>query len=204
MSGVIRDYFANADDIIRVGGLLLVLLLIYLETGVFLGMFLPGGDYMLFATGIFCGSNFFKLSFALVIFLIILASISGDSTGYLQGKWLGKKLFLKSNTRVFKQEYLTRSNRFYVKYGIWAFIIGRFTPIIRTFIPMLAGASCFHFRKFIFYDTIGGIIWVSSIVSLGYFFGKKFPEVIDYSVYILIVIVILASIIILKLLVHKK
>ena len=69
MSEVIRDYFANADDIIRVGGLLLVLLLIYLETGVFLGMFLPGGDYMLFATGIFCGSSFFNLSFLLVHYI---------------------------------------------------------------------------------------------------------------------------------------
>jgi len=87
MSGVIRDYFANADDIIRIGGLLLVLLLIYLETGVFLGMFLPGGDYMLFATGVFCATNFFNLSLCQVIVVIIIASIFGDSTDYLQGRW---------------------------------------------------------------------------------------------------------------------
>lgn len=204
MSEVIRDYFVNADDIIRVGGLLLVLLLIFLETGVFLGMFLPGGDYMLFATGIFCGSSFFKLSYFLVLLCVIIASISGDTTGYIQGRWIGKRLFLKNNSRVFKQEYLIKSNRFYMKYGGWAFIIGRFTPFVRTFIPMLAGASGFHFKRFIFYDTLGGIVWVSSIVSIGYFFGKEFPQVIDYLVYILIAIVIIASLVLLKLLVHKK
>lgn len=204
MSHVIHDYFANADDIIRVGGLLLVLLLIFLETGVFLGMFLPGGDYMLFATGIFCGTNFFKLSYFLMLLCIVVASISGDTTGYIQGKWLGKRLFLKNNSRVFRKEYLIRSNRFYTKYGVWAFIIGRFTPFVRTFIPMLAGASGFHFKRFIFYDTLGGIIWVSSIVSIGYLFGKEFPQVIDYSVYILMAIVIVASLVLLKLLVHKK
>jgi membrane-associated protein len=204
MSEVIRDFFSNADEIIKVGGLLLVLLMIYLETAVFLGLILPGGDYMLFATGIFCGSKFLDLPFLLIILLIVLSSISGDTTGYFQGRWLGKKLFLKANSRVFKSEYLVRCNKFYEKYKAWAFIMGRFVPIVRTFIPMLAGASGFRFKRFLFYDTIGAIIWVSIIVSVGYFFGKEFPEVIDYTVYILIGIVIMASLLILKLVTHKK
>src|ERR1035437_2841411 len=106
MSEVIHDFFSNADEIIKVGGLLLVLLMIYLETAVFLGMVLPGGDYVLFARGIFCGSNFFDLPFLLIIILIIVSSISGDTTGFFMGRWLGKKLFLKGNSRVFKNEYL--------------------------------------------------------------------------------------------------
>jgi len=204
MSEVIRDLFSNADEIIKVGGLLLVLLMIYLETAVFLGMILPGGDYMLFATGIFCSSNFFDLPYLLVLLFIIVASISGDTTGYFQGRWVGKRLFLRENSRFFKSEYLVRSNHFYEKYRAWAFIMGRFIPIIRTFLPILAGASAIHFKRFLLYDTLGAIIWVSCIVSIGYFFGKEFPEVIDYSVYILLGIVIIASLLILKLVVHKK
>jgi membrane-associated protein len=204
MSIFIHDFLANADEIIKVGGLLLVLLMIYLETAVFLGMVLPGGDYMLFATGIFCGSSFFDLPFLFIILLIVVSSISGDTTGFFQGRWLGKKLFLKGNSRVFKSEYLIRSNLFYEKYKAWAFIMGRFVPIVRTFLPMLAGASGFRFKRFLFYDTLGAIIWVSVIVSVGYFFGKEFPEVMDYTVYILIGIVIMASLLILKLVAHKK
>lgn len=204
MSEVIHDFFSNADEIIKVGGLLLVLLMIYLETAVFLGMVLPGGDYMLFATGIFCGSNFFDLPLILIIILIVVASISGDTTGYYQGRWVGQRLFLRENSRFFKSEYLVRSNQFYEKYRAWAFIMGRFIPIIRTFLPILAGASGIHFKRFLLYDTMGAIIWVSCIVSIGYFFGKEFPEVIDYSVYILLGIVIIVSLLILKLVAHKK
>lgn len=204
MSEVIHDFFSNADEIIKVGGLLLVLLMIYLETAVFLGMVLPGGDYMLFATGIFCGSNFFDLPLILIIILIVVASISGDTTGYYQGRWVGQRLFLRENSRFFKSEYLVRSNQFYEKYRAWAFIMGRFIPIIRTFLPILAGASGIHFKRFLLYDTMGAIIWVSCIVSIGYFFGKEFPEVIDYSVYILLGIVIIASLLILKLVTQKK
>ena len=204
MSEIIRDLFSNADEIIKVGGLLLVLLMIYLETAVFLGMILPGGDYMLFATGIFCGSSFFDLPYLLVILFIICASISGDTTGYFQGRWVGQRLFLRKNSRFFKSEYLVRSNQFYEKYGAWAFIMGRFIPIIRTFLPILAGASGIHFKRFLLYDTMGAIVWVSCIVSVGYFFGKEFPQVIDYTVYILLGIVILASLLIMKLVAHKK
>jgi len=82
--------------------------------------------------------------------------------------------------------------------------MGRFMPIIRTFLPMLAGASGIHFKRFLLYDTIGGIIWVSCLVTLGYYFGKEFPEVINNLVYIFIAIVILASLVILKLLTHRK
>lgn len=180
MSIILFDAFSSTDDLIKVGGLLLVLLMIYLETGVFLGLLLPGGDYMLFATGVFCGSDYLDFPLYVVLFLVIIASILGDTTGYIQGKWLGDKLFLKGNSRLFKREYLIRSNHFYAKYKAWAFIMGRFLPIIRTFLPMLAGASSLQFKRFFLYDSIGALIWVGSIVSIGYYFGKEFPEVINY------------------------
>lgn len=204
MQLILFDIFSNTDELIKVGGLLVVLLLIYLETGVFLGIVLPGGDYLLFATGVFCGSDYLDFPLFIVLLLVIIAAIFGDSTGYFQGQWLGEKLFLKGNSRIFKREYLVRSNHFYVKYKAWAFIMGRFIPIIRTFLPMLAGASGIRLKRFLLYDTIGAIIWVGSIVSIGYFFGKEFPGVINYSAYILIAIVILASLPIWKLFVFKK
>lgn len=204
MSIILFDAFSSTDDLIKVGGLFLVLLMIYLETGVFLGLLLPGGDYMLFATGVFCGSDYLDFPLYVVLFLVIIASILGDTTGYIQGKWLGDKLFLKGNSLIFKREYLIRSNHFYAKYKAWAFIMGRFLPIIRTFLPMLAGASSLQFKRFLLYDSIGALIWVGSIVSIGYYFGKEFPEVINYSIYILIGIIILASIPILKLFFSKK
>ena len=198
MSENLPDLFSNTDEIIKVGGLLLILLMIYLETGFFLGLVLPGGDYMLFATGVFCGSDFLDLSLFVLISLIIIAAILGDTTGYFQGRWLGKKLFTKGNTGFFKTEYLIKSNRFYLKYKAWAFIMGRFMPVIRTFLPMLAGASGINIKLFLLYDTLGAIIWVTSFVSIGYFFGKEFPDIINYSLYILIGIIILASIPLLK------
>mgnify|MGYP000485767507 CR=1 FL=1 len=204
MSITLANLFYSTDELIKVGGLLLVLLLIYLETGVFLGLILPGGDYMLFATGVFCGSDYLDFPLFLVLFLVMVASILGDTTGYVQGKWLGDKLFLKGNSRIFKRDYLVRSNQFYAKYKAWAFIMGRFVPIIRTFLPMFAGASHLRFKRFLLYDAIGAIIWVSSIVSIGYYFGKEFPEVINYTVYIIIGIIILASIPILKLFFSKN
>jgi membrane-associated protein len=204
MSIILVGLFYSPDELIKVGGLLLVLLLIYLETGVFLGLILPGGDYMLFATGVFCGSDYLDFPLFLVLFFVMMASVLGDTTGYVQGKWLGDKLFLKSNSRIFKRDYLIRSNHFYAKYKAWAFIMGRFIPIIRTFLPMLAGAANLRFKRFLLYDAIGAIIWVGSIISIGYYFGKKFPGVINYSVYILIGIIILASIPILKLYFGKK
>ena len=204
MSVNLFDTFYSTDELIKVGGLLLILLLIYLETGMLIGLILPGGDYTLFATGVFCGSDYLNYPLTILILMIILASVLGDSTGYVQGRWLGEKLFLKGNSRIFKREYLIRSHQFYTKYKAWAFIMGRFVPVIRTFLPMLAGASGIHFKRFLLYDAIGAIIWVGSIVSIGYFFGKEFPGVINYSVYILIAIVILASIPILKMFVLKK
>ena len=101
MSKTLVNLFSSTDELIKVGVLLLFLLLIYLETGVLLGLVLPGSDYMFFATGVFCGSDYINYPLILVLFLVMVASILGDTTGYVQGKWLGEKLFLKGNSRIF-------------------------------------------------------------------------------------------------------
>jgi membrane-associated protein len=190
------DFFSiifDTNRIIEVGGLLLVLAIIYIETGFFLGFVLPGGDYMLFAAGLFCGSEYINIPFPLLLLLLIIASFLGDLTGYGKGRWLGRKLFTDNRSRFFKIEYLDRGNEFYQKYGVRAFVLGRFMPVVRTLVPMIAGASSFTFRRFLLFNALGAIVWVGTLVPLGYYIGKMYPEVIDYSGYILLIFVALAS-----------
>lgn len=197
------SYF-DAHHIIEWGGLLLVIAIIYIETGFFLGFVLPGGDYMLFATGIFCGSHFLDISIAWLVLLLITAAFLGDLTGYFKGKWLGGKLFTDNKSRYFKIEYLEKGNGFYNKYGMWAFILGRFMPVIRTLVPMLAGASAVPFRKFLLFNFLGAVAWIGTLVPLGYFIGKIYPDVIKYSIFILILFVGIASFPMFKIMLSKK
>jgi membrane-associated protein len=129
---------------------------------------------------------------------MILAAILGDFTGYAKGKWLGPKLFNKTDARIFKQSYLEKSRHFYEKYGMMAFVAGRFLPVVRTLIPMLAGASGISLLKFSGLNILGAIIWIGLLTPLGYYLGESFPEAINYSIYFLIGFVILASLPMLK------
>lgn len=183
----------DAQKIIEVGGLLLLLGIIYIETGFFLGLVLPGGDYMLFVAGLFCGTEYLEISIFWLVALLILASLLGDLTGYFKGKWLGNKLFTDNKSRFFKLEYLEHGKKYYNKYGLWTLLFSRFMPVIRTLVPMISGATAFPFRKFILFDALGALTWVGSLVPLGYFIGKTYPGVIHYSAYILLFIILMAS-----------
>ena len=196
--------FFNTQHLIEAGGLLLILAVIYIETGFLLGLLLPGGDYMLFASGVFCGSHYLDIPIFWLVTLLIIASFLGDLTGYYKGKWLGGKLFTDNKSRFFKIEYLERGNSFYRQYGVWAFVLGRFMPVIRTFVPMIAGATSLSFRKFLLFNFLGALTWVGILVPLGYFIGKAYPQVINYSIYILILFVFIASLPMLKIIFTKK
>jgi membrane-associated protein len=194
----------DTHHIIEYGGIVLLLAIIYVETGFFLGFVLPGGDYMLFAAGIFCGTHYLDIPLVWLMVLLITAAFFGDFTGYFKGKWLGGKLFTKDKSRFFKPEYLEKGNRFYVRYGIWAFLLGRFMPVIRTLVPMIAGATAFPFRRFLLFNVLGAVSWVGTLVPLGYFLGKAYPGIIRYSVLILVLFVIIASFPMLKIILSKK
>lgn len=198
------NLFFNSHQLIEVGGILLLFAIIYVETGFLLGLVLPGGDYLLFAAGMLCGTHYLDLPIAGLVTLLILASFLGDLTGYYKGKWLGGKLFTDNKSRFFKIEYLERGNKFYAHYGVWAFILGRFMPVIRTFVPMLAGATGFPFRKFLLFNIFGAVTWIGTLVPLGYFIGKTYPSVINYSGYILVLFVVIASSPMLKILFTRK
>jgi len=197
------NFIFDTHHIIEFGGLILILAIVYIETGFFLGFVLPGGDYLLFAAGMFCGTQFLELPLALLLLLLVIASFLGDFTGFFKGKWLGEKLFSDNKSRFFKKEYLERGSDFYTRFGMWAFILGRFMPIIRTLVPMIAGATNFHFKKFLLFNLLGAITWVCTLVPLGYFIGKAYPEVMKYSIYILFIFVAIASLPMLKILFSK-
>jgi len=193
----------DTHRLIEFGGLFLILAIVYIETGFFLGFVLPGGDYLLFAAGMFCGTHYLELPLAWLLLLLILASFLGDTTGYYKGKWLGNKLFVDNKSRFFKKEYLERGSSFYTRFGIWAFILGRYMPVIRTLVPMIAGASGFSFRKFLLFNFFGAVTWVCTLVPLGYYVGKTYPDVMKYSVYILLLFIVIASLPMLKIMLMK-
>ena len=193
----------DTHRLIEFGGLFLILAIVYIETGFFLGFVLPGGDYLLFAAGMFCGTHYLELPLAWLLLLLILASFLGDTTGYYKGKWLGNKLFVDNKSRFFKKEYLERGSSFYTRFGIWAFILGRYMPVIRTLVPMIAGASGFSFRKFLLFNFLGAVTWVCTLVPLGYYVGKTYPDVMKYSVYILLLFIVIASLPMLKIMLMK-
>ena len=197
------DLIFDPHHIIEYGGLILILAIVYIETGFFLGFVLPGGDYLLFAAGMFCGTHYLELPLAVLLILLIIASFMGDFTGYFKGKWLGGKLFTDNKSRFFKKEYLERGSSFYTRFGMWAFILGRFMPVIRTLVPVIAGATEFKFKKFLLFNLLGALTWVCTLVPLGYFVGKAYPDIMNYSAYILLIFIVIASAPMLKIMFSK-
>ena len=147
----------------------LLFAIIFAETGLVVTPFLPG-DSILFVAGAVVASA--GLDVHLLVGLLILAAVLGDSVNYSIGHYIGPRVFHKPDSRWFKQEHLRRTQAFYDKYGGVTIIIGRFVPIIRTFAPFLAGVAGMSYRRFFAFNVIGGILWVASLVYAGYVFGN--------------------------------
>lgn len=184
---------ADPANLIKFGGLFLLLIIIYLETGFFLGLVLPGGDYLIFTAGLLCGTHYLDLPLSVLMASMITAAVLGDFTGYAKGKWLGPKLFDKPDARFFKRSYLEKSRAFYEKYGAIAFISGRFLPVIRTMIPILAGANGFRLLRFSYLNVLGAVIWIGILTPLGYYLGQAYPQLLKYSIWFLLGFVLIAS-----------
>ena len=168
----------------------LLFAVIFAETGLVVTPFLPG-DSLLFIAGTVAAGT--ALNVHLLVGLLILAAILGDSVNYAIGNFIGPRVFDKPDSRWFKQEYLRRTQAFYDKYGAVTIVIGRFVPIIRTFAPFLAGVAGMSYRRFLAYNVIGAIVWVASLVYAGYIFGN-IPWVKENLSFIVIGIVIVSLI----------
>jgi membrane-associated protein len=178
------ELLLNSERLIQTGGLVLLLIVVYAETGIFFGFIFPG-DALLFTAGILCGTKDLSVNIYLLIILVCIAAITGNATGYITGKYLGKRLFLKKDTFFFKQKHLETTKLFYQKYGGISLIAGRFIWIVRTFVPILAGAIDMNFWKFNYYNVVGATIWVGSLISLGYLLGRQIPAAAENLEYII-------------------
>lgn len=178
------NYIMDSEEIIQTGGLIVILLVIYLENGFVFGFFLPG-DYLLFLTGMFTASRHLDHPIANVITGVFLAAVLGSYTNYISGKYFGDKIRNREDSLFFKKKYLTQTERYFDKYGNQTLIIARFLPVIRTFAPLLAGLVNLKFVRFSIYNIVGGAVWALSLVGGGYLVGKRYPGFINYVEYII-------------------
>jgi membrane-associated protein len=177
--------------IVKAVGVIGIILIVFAETGLFFGFFLPG-DSLLFTAGIFASQGFFSIGVLLVG--CIIAAIIGDTVGYWSGKKYGRKLFERDKGFFFKKQRLYDAEIFYEKHGKSTIIIARFVPIIRTFAPIVAGIGSMHYRSFVSYNVFGGIIWVSGLLLLGYFLGGLIPDPDKYIIPIAFLIIVVSFI----------
>jgi membrane-associated protein len=179
------------DALIQWGGYILLVAIVFAETGLLVGCFLPG-DSLLITAGLLAGAG--KLDIWWLNILVITAAIVGDSTGYAIGVRLGPRIFTREKSLLFNPKHVERTRRFYEKYGPKTIVIARFVPIIRTFAPVLAGVGAMRYRRFVTYNVVGGIGWVASMTGAGYVLGQTVPN-ISKHIHVLVIVIIILSVI---------
>ncbi|MEI6478693.1 MAG: VTT domain-containing protein [bacterium] len=172
-------------------GLIGVLGIVFAESGLFLGFFLPG-DSLLFTAGLLASENY--LNIFVLISLAIIAAVLGDTFGYAFGKKIGPRIFTREHSIFFSIKNLERSKSFFGKHGKKAIILARFMPAVRTFTPILAGAGQMPYKTFITYNIVGGAGWVTLMAGLGYFFGRIIPNPDRYILPVIVIIIVISII----------
>ncbi len=185
--------FLNPEELIRYGGFTLLILIIFAETGVFFGFFLPG-DSLLFIAGLLSESEYLDVHVSVMIPVLVVAAVAGSTTGYFTGLWAGNYLKNRKENFFFKKKYLDMTHEFYERHGMMAFILGRFLPVIRTFVTILAGTVKINFPKFFIFNIVGASLWITSMVMAGNLLGKAFPDLPDYLEIIVVGMVLLSAV----------
>ncbi len=197
IGAAVLDFFLHLDkhlsDVVLQYGILsygILFFIVFAETGLVILPFLPG-DSLLFAAGALSALG--TLNFPLVLVLFMVAAIIGDTVNYAIGKFFGKAIVDNPKIPFINQEHIDKTEQFYKKHGGKTIILARFVPIVRTFAPFVAGVGSMHYRTFIWYNIVGGIVWVSLFTSAGYFFGNM--EVVQKNFHYVIVAIIVLSVI---------
>jgi len=188
---VFSEFFSklgNLEELISWGGFTVLIIIVFAETGLLVGFFLPG-DSLLITAGLIAAQGYLDI-FVLNVTLI-LAAIIGDQVGYLFGRKTGPRLFNRENSLLFKKDHLIKAKEFYEKYGGRAIIYARFVPFARTFAPIVAGIGQMDYGKFVTFNIAGGILWVTSMTLLGYFFGN-IPFIKKNFEYVIIGVILLS------------
>ncbi len=194
MPEIVRNFLHHLLDVrglIEWGGVAMVCAVVFAETGLFVGFFLPG-DSLLVTAGVFAAAGQIKLFWLLS--LVTLCAIAGDQLGYFIGYKAGAALYQREDSRFFKKSHLMRAHEFYEKHGARTIVFARFVPIVRTFCPPVTGAAKMSYPRYLAYDIFGGFLWVWSMVLLGYTLGRSVPN-IDKRIHYIIAVVIVVSLI---------
>jgi len=181
----------SLDDLIRWGGYAVLVAIVFTETGLLVGFFLPG-DSLLITAGLVAAAG--GLNIWWLNGLLIAAAVIGDSVGYAIGARLGPRLFRRERSVLFNPRHIQRTRDFYARYGAKTIVIARFVPIVRTFAPVVAGVGEMPYRRFFFYNVVGGVGWVTSMTWAGYLLGQAIPD-ISSRIHIVVVIVVILSVI---------
>lgn len=179
----------DLPDLIQSMGYLGVWAIIFAESGLLVGFFLPG-DSLLFTAGFLASQQ--VLNVWLLVIGAAVCAIAGDSVGYYTGHRFGRRLFRREDSRFFHKEHLIKAQKFYERYGGKAIVLARFIPIARTFAPITAGIGKMHYPTFLGYNLMGGLIWTFGLTLLGYFLGSVIPDVDSYLLPIVLAIVVLS------------
>src|SRR5271167_452525 len=176
-------------ELIRSGGAPLVCTIVFIETGFFVGFFLPG-DSLLITAGIFSYTGVIPLKWLLLP--VMLCAIAGDQIGYWIGRSAGAALYRREDSFFFRRSHLQRAHEFYEKYGGRAVILARFVPIVRTFCPPVAGAAQMKYSTYLAYDIVGGIVWIGTMLIGGYLLGHFIPNIGQYIHYVIAVVAVIS------------
>jgi membrane-associated protein len=178
-------------ELIETFGTIGLLLIVFAESGLFFGFFLPG-DSLLFVAGLLAAQGL--LSLPVILVGCFAAAVVGDQVGYSFGKFSGPRIFRRPNSRLFKQEHLQRARDYFERHGAKTILLARFVPIVRTFAPIVAGAAAMRYRTFLAYNLVGGLVWAVGVQLLGYFVGEAIPDAEKWLLPIVVVIVLVSFI----------
>jgi membrane-associated protein len=196
----------DPNSIILYGGLWLLLFVVFAETGLLVGFFLPGDNLILLA-GILCKSrpDLIKVDYWAMVLLLIFAAVLGNIVGYWFGRYAGEKLYERNDSWLFKKKHIELTKTYYNKYGgNRTLILARFLPVVRTFAPIIAGVIKIDFFRFMLFNVIGACTWILSLSGIGYFLVQIFPGITNYMGYIFITLIVLTALPILRTLYKNK
>ena len=178
----------DPEHLLATFGTLGLFLIVFAESGLLIGFFLPG-DSLLFTAGLLSSQG--KLAPLPVLLAgCFAAAVVGDQVGYAFGRRVGPSLFKREDSRIFKQEYIEKSQEFFAEHGSKTILLARFVPVVRTFAPIVAGAGKMHYRTFLLYNLVGGFLWAVGVTSLGYILGESVPSIDKYLLPVIGVIII--------------
>jgi len=181
----------SLDDLVRWGGYVILVAIVFTETGLLVGFFLPG-DSLLITAGLVAATG--ALDIWWLNGLLIVAAVVGDSVGYAIGYRAGPRIFTREQSLLFRPSHVERTRRFYERHGAKTIVIARFVPIVRTFAPVVAGVGQMEYRRFLIYNVAGGVGWVTSMTWAGYLLGQTIPNIGDH-IHVVVAVVIVLSVI---------